>query len=86
MVNKKKIFDITPPPQVPQKPAVVVREPEIKKPLVKKFRVNKPILITIALLIIAVLCFIFIEHRAVIGFNRSELQLNLPAGFLPQAK
>ena len=75
MADKKKIFDITPPLQRPQKPAVVVREPEIKKPLAKEivsrmprsFRVNKPILIAIALLIVAVLCFIFIEHRAVIG-------------------
>jgi len=77
MADKKKIFDITPPPQGPQRPTIVTQvaqEPEIKKPLVKKivsrtprsFRINRPILMAVALLIVAVLCFILIESQAVI--------------------
>ena len=82
MANKRKIFDITPPPE---------KITEVKKPLTKEllpkkplslrvpersegwrrtnvlrlsFRFKKPILITVGVLLVGVLCFVFIKPQA----------------------
>ena len=67
MVNKRKIFDITPPPAKAKEFLKLPKKIEVKEPLVKPpFPVKKlrPILIIAGLLLVGIFSFVFIKTKA----------------------
>jgi len=82
MVNKRKIFDITPPsPKIVK--AAKESLPKKSSGARKKFRFKKPIFMTAGVLLVGVLCFIFIKPQAEIEIWPVKETMELTTQFSP---